>query len=129
MVTACSSVPRFTKHSETSVNRFPSSLALSTGTASYYADEFHGKRTANGEIYDMHKLTAAHPELPFGTLVKVTNQKNNKSVVVRINDRMPNFKNRIIDLSYGAAKYLDMINDGIIEVKLEIIKSINNNLK
>lgn len=92
------------------------------GTASWYGKKFHGRKTANGEIYNMHNLTAAHKELPFGTFVKVTNIKNNKNVIIRINDRGPYKKNRILDLSYAAAKKLDMINDGIADVKLEIVK-------
>jgi rare lipoprotein A len=122
LLTACSSVPRFTKESERAgTGHFPSSTVL-TGTASYYADEYHGRKTSNGEIYDMYKLTAAHRDLPFNTKVRVTNLKNQKTVTVRINDRMPDFKNRIIDLSYGAAKQLDMIQDGIVEVKMEILR-------
>lgn len=122
ILTACSSVPRFTKESERKgTGHLPSSTVL-TGTASYYADEYHGRKTANGEIYDMYKLTAAHRDLPFNTTIRVTNLKNQKTVTVRINDRMPDFKNRIIDLSYGAAKQLDMIQDGIVEVKMEILR-------
>ncbi|HEX9252007.1 MAG TPA: septal ring lytic transglycosylase RlpA family protein, partial [Ignavibacteriaceae bacterium] len=97
-------------------------LDVGTGTASFYADEFNGKKTANGEVYNMNDLTAAHPSYPFNTLVKVTNLSNNKSVEVRINDRMPDFKGRVIDLSYAAAKKIEMINAGIQEVKLEVIK-------
>lgn len=93
-----------------------------TGIASYYAHEFHGRKTASGEIYDMNKLTAAINNIPFETFIKVTRLSNNKSVTVRVNDRKPEFKNRIIDLSYGAAKVLDIINDGLAEVKLEILK-------
>lgn len=96
-------------------------LETVTGTASFYGKKFHGRKTANGEIYDMNDLTAAHGSYPFNTLIKVTNLSNNKSVVVRINDRKPDFKNRIIDLSYGAAKELDMLGKGISKVKLEII--------
>jgi len=89
-------------------------LEVETGKASFYADEFNGKRTANGEIYDMNEL--------FNTLVNVTNLSNGKSVEVRINDRMPQFKGRIIDLSLAAAKKIEMTNSGIQEVKLELIK-------
>jgi rare lipoprotein A len=92
------------------------------GIASFYGEKFHGRKTASGEIFDMNKLTAAHPSLPFGTIVKVTNLKNNKSVVVRINDRGPFAKNRIIDLSYEAARRLDFIKDGTTAVKIEVIK-------
>ncbi len=93
-----------------------------TGLASYYADKFHGRRTSSGEIYNKHKLTAAHRELPFGTLVKVTNLRNNKSVTVKINDRGPWVSTRIIDLSYAAAKQIDMIAAGEVPVKIEVVK-------
>lgn len=122
LITACSSAPRFSKDTGESSIRYRSKNTVITGTASYYADEFHGRKTANGEIYDMHKLTAAHINLPFGTILKVTNLENDRTVNVRINDRMPGYKNRVIDLSFGAAKQLDMIKDGIVEVKIEIVQ-------
>jgi len=93
------------------------------GQASWYGKKFHGRRTASGEIYDMYKLTAAHRTLPFGTIVKVVNLKNDKSVVVRITDRGPAIRGRIIDLSYAAAKDIDMINDGVVLVKIRVINS------
>ncbi|MEO8231415.1 MAG: septal ring lytic transglycosylase RlpA family protein [Ignavibacteriota bacterium] len=96
-------------------------LETETGTASYYADEFNGRKTSNGEIYDMNDFTAAHPSYPFNTMLKVTNLKNGMTVEVRINDRMPQFKKRIIDLSIAAAKKIEMINAGIQEVKIEVI--------
>lgn len=89
------------------------------GIASYYAKKFHGRRTASGEIFDMYKLTAAHRTLPFGTRVLVTNLTNGKSVVVKINDRGPFIKGRIIDLSYEAARRIGIT--GIAKVKLVII--------
>ncbi len=93
------------------------------GKGSYYADKFEGRKTASGEVYRANKSTAAHKTLPFGTMVKVTNLANNKSVIVRINDRGPFTKGRIIDLSKSAAKKLDGIRAGIIDVKIEVIKS------
>lgn len=96
------------------------------GEASYYGADFHGKKTASGEIYDMNALTAAHLELPFGTLCRVTNLINNKEVIVRINDRGPFVKDRIIDLSYGAAKELDAVISGVIEVKIEVLSYGDN---
>ena len=123
---SCSSTTRYSSTNDYSENdtRIKSTnvLETETGTASFYANEFDGKITANGEIYDMNSLTAAHPTYPFNTLVKVTNLSNGKSVEVRINDRMPQFKGRIIDLSFSAAKRIEMINAGIQEVKLEVIK-------
>lgn len=91
------------------------------GEASYYADKFHGRQTANGEIFDNGKMTAAHKTLPFGTKVRVTNVSNGKSVEVRINDRGPFVKGRIIDLSRAAAEELGMIHSGVAKVEVEII--------
>lgn len=88
------------------------------GKASYYAEQFNGKRTANGEIFRMNDLTAAHPTLPFNTIVAVKNLDNGKLVQVRINDRGPFVKGRIIDLSKGAAKLLGMLGAGIANVEL-----------
>jgi rare lipoprotein A len=86
------------------------------GQASWYGRKFHGRLTASGERYDMHAMTAAHPTLPFGTIVEVTNRKNGKQVRVRITDRGPFIKGRIIDLSKEAAIRLDMIRDGVVPV-------------
>ena len=88
------------------------------GLASYYADSYEGKTTANGEIYRQGKITAAHKTLPFGTKVEVTNLSNNKSVVVRINDRGPYIRGRIIDLTKAAAKEIDMVGAGVAKVKI-----------
>jgi rare lipoprotein A len=92
-----------------------------SGIASYYAHEFHGRTTANGEVFDMHALTAAHRTLPFNTRVRVRNLTNNRVVEVRINDRGPFKDNRVIDLSLEAAKELDMIQDGTTPVEIEIL--------
>ena len=90
------------------------------GTASYYADSLDGNPTASGEPYDKDDLTAAHRTLPFDTMVKVTNLDNGKTVVVRINDRGPHSKSRIIDVSVAAAKQLDLIDSGTAEVRVEV---------
>jgi rare lipoprotein A len=94
---------------------------LNRGTmkASWYGPKFHGKVTANGEIYDQMALTAAHKSLKFGTLLKVTNPKNGKSVIVRINDRGPYIGDRELDLSKGAATKLGLIERGVARVKIE----------
>lgn len=92
-----------------------------TGKASYYANKFEGRTTANGEKYKHSKLTAAHKVLPFGTEVKVTNQKNGESIIVRINDRGPFVQGRIIDLSKSAAEKLDFIHEGIADVTVEVV--------
>ncbi|ABB44359.1 Rare lipoprotein A [Sulfurimonas denitrificans DSM 1251] len=91
------------------------------GFASWYGPDFHGKLTSNGETYNMYDMTAAHKTLPMNTIVKVTNQRNNKSVVVRINDRGPFIERRIIDLSNTAAKKIDMLNAGTAPVKVEVL--------
>ena len=95
---------------------------IQTGLASWYGPDFHGRKTSSKEIYNMYDLTAAHKSLTFGTYVMVTNLENGKSVMVRINDRGPFIKNRIIDLSYAAARTIDMIDPGIVPVKIEILK-------
>tara|TARA_B100001179_G_C18576924_1_gene398017 strand:+ start:95 stop:487 length:393 start_codon:yes stop_codon:yes gene_type:complete len=92
------------------------------GVSSFYAEDFHGKLTANGEVYDMYGLTAAHKTLPLNTIVRVTNLVNNKSLILRINDRGPYIKGRILDCSYGAAKKLDFIVQGTTDVKIEVIE-------
>lgn len=92
------------------------------GVASYYADDYHGKQTSNGEVFDMNDLTAAHRTFPFGTKVRVTNLENKKSVLVRVNDRGPFKEGRIIDLSLSAAKELDLIRMGTAKVKLEVLE-------
>ena len=92
-----------------------------TGIASYYGRKFHGRSTASGERFDMHAMTAAHPSLPFGTMVRVTRLKNNRSVTVRINDRGPFVRGRIIDLSLAAAKKIDMLADGLSRVRIAVI--------
>jgi rare lipoprotein A len=91
------------------------------GIASYYNDKFHLNRTSSGELYHKDSLTAAHPTLPFNTLVKVSNLNTGNSVIVRINDRGPFSKTRIIDVSKAAAKELGMLRSGIIKVKIEVI--------
>jgi rare lipoprotein A len=100
----------------------PGGDVFQTGIASWYGGEFHGKRTANGEIYDMYKLTAAHKTLPFNTLVEVKNLDNGERVLVRINDRGPFLKDRIIDLSYQAARKIGCDIDGTASVTLRIVK-------
>nr|WP_127752718.1 MULTISPECIES: septal ring lytic transglycosylase RlpA family protein [unclassified Devosia] len=92
-----------------------------SGVASWYGPGFHGRTTANGEKYNMHQLTAAHKSLKFGTKVRVTNKKNGKSVIVRINDRGPYVGSRIIDLSKGAAQAIGMIGSGTASVTVEIL--------
>ncbi len=120
IVSSCSPAIKYSSHKK------GTSFANKTGKilygkASYYADFFEGRLTANGEIFDQSKLTAAHKTLPFGTLVRVTNLGNNKSVVVIINDRGPFVAGRIIDLSKKAAQEINMIKEGVVDIELEIL--------
>jgi len=92
------------------------------GISSYYGPNFHGKKTANGETFDMYGLTAAHKEFPFNTIIRVTNEENGKSLKVRINDRGPYVDNRILDCSFGVAQKLDFVEKGIAPIKIEVIE-------
>src|ERR1700685_4364388 len=96
-----------------------------TGIASWYGVPYNGRRSANGEIYDMEKLTAAHRTLPFDTWVEVTNLENKKRVDVRITDRGPFVNGRIIDLSLAAARELDLVQAGIVRVRIKVIRRPN----
>ena len=134
MLTSCSNSPRYrtgsAQPSSTNKGKPPSLKTSSnvknrkvmTGVSSFYAEDFHGKLTANGEVYDMYGLTAAHKTLPLNTIVRVTNLENNKSLILRINDRGPYVKGRILDCSYGAAKKLEFVNEGTAKVKIEVIE-------
>ncbi len=99
----------------------PSANPYQVGRASWYGKLFHGKMTASGETYDMFKLTAAHPELPLGSFVRVTNLNNLRSVVVRVNDRGPITPGRVIDLSYKAAEILQFNRKGIEKVRIDLV--------
>jgi rare lipoprotein A (peptidoglycan hydrolase) len=94
---------------------------IQIGIASWYGRRFHGRRTSSGERYNMYSLTAAHRRLPLGSIVKVVNLSNAREVIVKINDRGPYVKGRIIDLSYAAAKELRMVRKGVIKVRIELI--------
>lgn len=134
LIPACASVPRFTSHKSRfeekkttrfeNVDNYDNAEVLETaiGVASFYADKYHGLITYNGEVYDMNGLSAAHPLYQMGTVVRVTNLSNDKSVTIKINDRMPFRPDRIIDLSLGCARELDMVNVGITEVKVEVLE-------
>lgn len=95
--------------------------SLLKGIASWYGEHFQGRKTASGETYDMNAMTACHPTLPFGTLVRVVNLKNGRSVVVRITDRGDLPKGRVVDLSYKAAEQLAMTDDGLAPVRLQVL--------
>jgi len=132
IITSCVSIPRFTSKkpavegndSDYSDRYSNLSEVLETeiGLASFYADDFHGKLTFTEEVYDMYGTSAAHPTYPMNTIIRVTNTSNDKHIEIRINDRMPQHPDRIIDLSLGSAQELDMVEDGLAEVKIEVLK-------
>jgi len=112
-IAACATVPRPVE---------PKVGYREEGIASWYGEEFHGRRTANGEVFDMNGLTAAHRTLPLGTVVKVTNPQNGRSVQVKVNDRGPFVSGRLLDLSYGAANQLGMVGAGTARVTIEVVR-------
>jgi rare lipoprotein A len=130
----CSSTQRFADQGTRSGSGKPSKgkqtvlsnsgkvLLTLEGVVSYYAHDFHGKKTSNGETFDMNSLTAAHRTFPFGTKVRVTNLENSKVVIIRVNDRGPFVDGRIMDLSMGAAKEIDLIKSGTTKAKLEVLE-------
>jgi len=132
IIMGCSPNPRYFSSREGTVtttavydiSEFKNYPVLKTeqGIASYYGSKYHGRKTASGKTFDMYKVSAAHKEHPLGTIARITNLKNNKQIVVEINDRGPFVEGRIIDLSYAAAVELDFIQDGLTEVKIEILK-------
>ena len=97
-------------------------VSTSTGEASWYGPGFFGNRTANGEVFRPGTMTAAHRTLPFGTKVKVTNLRNGKETIVRINDRGPFSGHRVIDIAHGAAQHLGLVSSGIAQVRLEVLR-------
>lgn len=141
LVVGCSSTPRFTERERRAREdngqakevarerdeQLPKSstgkvLLTLEGIVSFYAHDFHGKLTSNGETFNMNDLTAAHRTFPFGTKVKVTNLENKKSVIIRVNDRGPFIEGRIMDLSMGAAKEIDLIKSGTVQARLEVLQ-------
>ena len=124
----CTTSPRFgsTERSRdatlTSAYRDRAAILTVEGVASYYAHDFHGRKTANGEIYNMYDMTAAHKSFPFNTIVRIRNLSNDKNIIVRINDRGPFVVGRIIDLSLGAAQKIDMVQSGTTQVRLEVLE-------
>lgn len=99
--------------------------AYQVGVASYYGKQFHGRKTANGEIFNMYKLTAAHRVLPLGTVAKVTNLANGRWVVVKVNDRGPFIEGRVLDLSFAAALEIEMVKQGTAKVMIEIVEAVD----
>jgi len=112
---SCSSSKEFSEYENVE------GVLIEDGIASWYGSDFHGKSTASGETYNKNEMTAAHRTLPFNSIVRVINKENNKSVIVRINDRGPYMKDRIIDLSQKAAQNIDMISAGSAQVELRLL--------
>ena len=132
MLLSCTVSPRYTSEQFSpkslktgkikSIKDFTNSKKIYLGVSSWYGPNFHGKLTANGEVYDMYGVTAAHKTLPLGTVCRVTNLDNDKSLILRVNDRGPYVAGRILDCSYGAAKKLDFLRQGTTNVKIEVIE-------
>ncbi len=130
IVFSCTPSPRYTpdktkaiiKKTGKKTKKYDRSKKVLKGISSYYGPKFHGKLTANGEVFDMYGLTAAHKTLPLNTIVRVTNLSNDKSLILRINDRGPYVGDRILDCSYGAAKKLDFVQSGTTDVRIEVIE-------
>ncbi len=128
---SCAPNPRYTSEKDATKKSLPNknvsvpkknNKTIYTGISSFYGKDFHGKLTANGEIFDMYGLTAAHKTLPLNTIIRVTNTENGKSLILRINDRGPYVEGRILDCSYGAAKKLGFDIQGTTQVKIEVIE-------
>lgn len=125
----CSPAPRYTsfpvRSKQTAASALPEKPPIGTkfrGLASFYAEKYHGRKTASGEIFDMYGLTCAHSTLAFNTWLEVRNLSSSRTVIVRVNDRGPFAEGRILDLSYGAAKELGMLLTGVQEVECTVIK-------
>jgi len=124
----CTAAPRYVSQPGTTGKPgeapllMPGSAREAILTASFYGEEFHGRLTSNGELFDMYGYTAAHKYLPFGTRLKVTNPANGRSVIVVVNDRGPFIPGRDLDLSYGAARKIGLVNDGVAKVKVKVLK-------
>jgi rare lipoprotein A len=122
--TSSTASPLHSKRTKTPPNPAPAGYT-EQGNASWYGNPFHGRHAANGEIYDMYKLTAAHRTLPFETMVRVTNLSNGKTTTVRITDRGPFVENRIIDLSLAAAREIESVGPGVVPIRLEVLGNVN----
>jgi len=125
MASGCASrrsVARSAEPSGVTVSPAPADVRFEEGEASWYGDPYHGRQAASGETFDKNKMTAAHRTLPFNTWVRVENKLNDKSVDVRINDRGPFVAGRIIDLSEGAARKIDMIRAGVVPIRLTVVR-------
>ena len=119
-----SAIPRSAQNQKTQKSSKAEPKPYQVGTASWYGKQFHGKTTASGEDFDMFEFTAAHRKLPLGTFVKVTNLKNGKWIIVRVNDRGPYVGNRIMDLSYSAARMLNF-RDGVERIRIDLVQPEN----
>ncbi len=117
-----SSAPDKSAQIKPEIQKHAKAQPYQVGTASWYGEDFEGKTTASGEDYEMYDMTAAHPTLPLGSYVRVTNLRNGRAVVVKVNDRGPIVEGRIIDLSYGAAQALQFQHRGLQRVRLDVVK-------
>src|SRR5712692_8925164 len=117
-------VPPEPRQNKAPVSEAQQQLQYEVGVASWYGEECQGNLTASGEVYDMNGLTAAHNQLPLGTWIKVTNLKNNRSLVLRINDRGPGIPGRLLDVSLEAARRLGFVSAGLTHVQIEVIFSM-----
>jgi len=133
LIKACAPAPRFTSQNDSEITKrtptenlehYKNNMVIETvtGIASFYADKFHERITYSGEVYNMNNISAAHPTYPMNTIIRITNLKNNKNVIVRINDKMPFHPDRIIDVSLGTAQLLDFVNEGLTTVKIEVLE-------
>ena len=125
MMKAAESGPDLIVSKKSEISSETKSKSSQSGVASYYGKRLHGSRTASGERHNSNEMVAAHKSLPFGTKVKVTNLSNGKEVVVKINDRGPFAKGRVIDLSYGAFSKIESPGKGLTKVKLEVLSNLN----
>jgi len=117
-------LPNKTAH-PVSISKIDTSRAYQIGISSYYGKKFHGRKTANGEVFNMYKLTAAHRVLPLGTYVRVTHLDNGRWVEVKVNDRGPFIEGRILDLSFAAALEIEMVNAGTARIMIEVMDTKN----
>ncbi|HPI21501.1 MAG TPA: septal ring lytic transglycosylase RlpA family protein [Candidatus Kapabacteria bacterium] len=122
IIQSCSGAKRFSSASQSEGKTSYQSGDVFRGLASFYSDEFEGRQTANGEIYNKNKFTAAHKTISFGTKIKIRNLQNNLTTIVVINDRGPFVQGRVIDLSRAAAEQIGMIQQGVVEVEITIIE-------
>jgi rare lipoprotein A len=122
IITGISAMPSDVNVTNTENNESKQYKQIASGKCSWYGSKFNGRRTASGEKFDSAQKTAAHKTLPFGTLLRVTSTKTDKSVIVKVTDRGPFVKHRVLDISYGAAKDIGVVGNGVFHAKIEVVK-------